>query len=481
MVITISKRKDKITIEILGGNADAVTGSCSQISFGSRKILFECGTIQEGHTILENYRLNSKMVSKIKAKQIDTVIIGHVHCDHIGNIPTLFARGCRADILVPYGSLPILKEMWLDSAFINERDCEQLSKHDKCYTPLYTQSEVFEAISNVIEVEIGSLVKIDDELSLQYQHAGHILCSCQAEVFIKQGSHTKKIVFTSDLGNVQTQKERVFIEPFKAIHKANIVIGECTYSARERHTETNLEKDIEKIKAVVTQYCIDSNNRVLIPCFSLDRTPFLLWLLYDLFGKDENFKVPIIVDSPLSNRLLNCYSSILEGDKKEMFEELMTWKNIQRVTKPEESKAVMASSGAKIILSSSGMLTAGRSIKWTQSILPRSSDCILFVGYAGEGTLAHKIKNANSQKTINIAGKPVKNKCQIVNLKNFSSHMQREDLIKYYKSFNCQKIYLCHGDKEDKLEFKTDLENALADCLKSTRVVAVNSGTKISI
>ena len=104
----------------------------------------------------------------------------------------------------------------------------------------------------------------------------------------------------------------------------------------------------------------------------------------------------------------------------------------------------------------------------------------MFIGYAGEDTLAYKIKHEKEQKTININGKPIKNKAQIIDLQSFSSHMQRKDLINYYKGINCDKIYLVHSDK-NKLEFKQDLEHAISDCLKSTRVVAVNSGTKISI
>ena len=41
-------------------------------------------------------------------------------------------------------------------------------------------------------------------------------------------------------------------------------------------------------------------------------------------------------------------------------------------------------------------------------------------------------------------------------------------------------IYLVPGDN-NKIEFKHDLQDAITDCLKSTKVVAVNNGTKISL
>ena len=479
----IAKKKDKVTLEVIGGNCEGVTGSCTSIKFNDRTILFECGGIQDGHTILENYKKNRELISKIKPKEVDMIIIGHNHHDHISNICSLFARGCKARVIVPKGSTAILKEMWLDSAFINSRDCEYLSnKYEKEYYPLYEIDDVERTLQFVEEYESNEIIELDSDISIRYYPAGHILCSQQTELYINGGSHTRKIVFTSDLGNVKTQDSRVFVENLKPITKSNIVIGECTYSKRERSMpKKDFEKDIEKIKTVVEQYCVVNKHRVLIPSFALDRTAYILWILYELFGKDSNFKIPIIVDSPLANRLLDCYSSILEGDTKEKFDEMMSWKNIKRVITPEDSIAAIADKSPKVICSSSGMLTAGRSIKWTQSILPCEQDCILFIGYAGEDTLAYKIKHNQEQKTININGKPIKNKCQIIDLKSFSSHMQRDDLINYYKTYNCDKIYLVHSDKNSKLEFKEDLEKALADCCKSTRVIAVNKGTKISL
>lgn len=440
--------------------------------------------IQDNSTILENYKANSAILNKIKSKSIEMVIVGHLHCDHIALIPMLFARGnTQARIIVPKNSISILREMWYDCCYINQRDVDTLNRRDdKSYTPLYTENEVEQALSHIEEIEVGNIISIDDNVSIRYTPAGHILCSCQTEVFINGGSHTRKILFTSDLGNTMIEDRKIFVEPFQKVNSANIVLGECTYGRRKGSmSKKDIELDRLKMKTVINQYCVDGHHRVLIPTFSLDRMPFIIWELYQIFGKDENFKIPILVDSPLANRLLDCYSSILEGDKKEKFDEMMSWKNIQRIITPEDSKAAIGDSSPKVILASSGMLTAGRSLRWVQNILPKQEDCILFVGYAGGDTLAGKIKNCREQKTININGKPFKNKCQIVDLHSYSSHMQRKDLLNYYKGINTEKIYLVHGDTQARLEFKEDLEKEFEKCLKSTRVVIVNKGTKIKL
>jgi metallo-beta-lactamase family protein len=480
----LSKKKKEVSIEVIGGNAENVTGSCTKIDFFGRTILFELGMIQDNSTILGNYRDNCAIFNKIKPKKVEMIIVGHDHCDHIGLIPMLFARGnTEAKIIVPKDSTSIIREMWSDCAFINERDAETLNrKDDKSYTPLYTQAEVDMALKNIIEVDIGSIVNIDDNIAIRYTPAGHILRSCQTELYINGGSHTRKILFTSDLGNRLIEDRKFFVENFEPVTSANIAFVESTYGRRKGSmTKKDIDLDRKKMKSVIDQYCIDSNHRVLIPTFSLDRMPFILWELYQLYGDDENFKIPILVDSPLANRLLDCYSSILDGESKEKFDEMMLWKNIHRVITPEDSKAAISDKGAKVICASSGMLTAGRSVKWVQSILPNENDCILFIGYSGEDTLSGRIKNGSAQKTININGKPYKNKCNLVSLCSFSSHMQHNDLVSYYKSINTEKIYLVHGDKQARIELKEDLEKALTDCCKSTRVVIVNKGTKISL
>lgn len=480
----MSKKKKEVSIEVIGGNSDGVTGSCTKIEFYGRTILFELGMIQDHTTILGNYKENCAILNKLKPKKIEMVVLGHCHCDHIALVPMLFARGNRdAKIIVPKDSTPILREMWSDCAFINERDVESLNrKGEKCYTPLYTQAEVEQALKNVVEIEIGTIVNIDENVAIRYTPAGHILRSCQTELYINGGSHTRKILFTSDLGNKMIQDRKVFVENFEPVSSANIVFGESTYGRRKGSmTKKDIKLDREKMKAVVEQYCVDNKHRVLIPSFSLDRVPFMLWELYSLFGNDESFDIPILIDSPLSNRLLDCYSSILDNEAKDKFDEMMSWKNIRRIVTPEDSKAAIADKGAKVILASSGMLSAGRSVRWVQSILPNENDCILFVGYCGVDTLSFKIKNGSCQKTITINGKPYKNKCNLVSLNSFSSHMQHEDLVNYYKGINCEKIYLLHGDTQARSELKEDLEKALTDCFKSTRVSIINKGMKISL
>lgn len=443
-------------------------------------MLFEFGMIQRGKSIYENYMLNKELLSSVKASRIDYVIIGHCHCDHIGLIPALYQKNCEASIIVPKGSAAILKEMWLDSAYINGRDADILTvQREHTYLPLFTEDDVYTALSHVQEIDFHEIVPLDEEVSLRYSYAGHILLSAQTELFITQKNHTKKILFTSDLGNLNLKDSKIFVELFEPVTSANIVIGEATYSSQQKPvTKKDFLLDMDKIRTVIQQYCMDEKGIVLIPCFSLDRLPYMLWLLYSM---DDQLNVPIIVDSPLGLRLLQAYRSILPADVKDQFESLLSWDKLKFIKTPEDSMAAIADHKPKVVMASSGMLTAGRSVKWTQSVITQHNNCILFIGYAATATLAYRIKHSKENPTITVNGKVCRNQANIVDLHSFSSHMQHDDLLKYYAGINAEKIYLVHSNQESKLLFKQELEQRIAENCRSTRVIAVNRSTKITL
>lgn len=478
------KKEDRISVEFLN-NGESVTGSCTIIRFLGRTILFECGGIQEGHTTLDNYRLNRKQMGKIKAKDVDMIILGHEHFDHMGNIPALINQNKNIRIITAKNTKGILEEMWLDSAYINERDCEDLSYHypDKVFTPLYIKDDVLDTLENVEEYEVGQIIELDENVSIKYSYSGHIFGACQCELYIKIGNNTKKLLFTSDLGNLQTQEIKPFVQDFEPIYKANYVFAETTYGARDNKkvTKKTLNKDLEKIKTVIEQFCKYNKRRVLMPVFSLDKCPVVLWLIYQMFKDDKDFDTTVIVDSPLTNRLLDRYNEVLEGEAKEKFEEMLSWKNLKRITEPEDSKYAMEHMRNILVLSSGGMLQSGRSVKWCRELLSHSEDCLILSGYCGENTLGYKIKNFPEQKTISINGVPVKNKAQIINIRSLSGHMQREDLLNYYSSIHAEKICLIHGEINGKVEFSQDLKKEIANKSMTTKVCVVNKGTTITI
>lgn len=476
------KKKDTVRVSFIGNNAENVTGSCTRIEFREQVILFDFGLIQQGNTILENYKLNKSFLRTVRPSEIDAIIISHLHADHVALLPWLYKNGCTAATYVALNSSSIMNEMLLDCAHINERDAETLTNmYEKKFDPLYTACDVEKTMQYVREVPEHEKTNILDGVDITFIPNGHILRSMQCTITFDTQPVNKRLTFTGDLGNLTTLKSKYYIEPFESIEKTDYLIAESTYGLNSRNNKKDYKKDIEKIKSVITQFCGDMNGRVLIPTFSLDRMPFFMSLLYDSFHNDPDFKYNIYIDSPLANRLLNCYSAILSGEKKQHFDEVMAWKNFKYIVSPEDSIAAIKSPTPKVILSSSGMLTQGRSFHWLKSVITRPNDCVCFCGYCGKDTLGYKIKNNQMHKTVNIQGKAYKNNAAIIDLKSFSGHMQHQDLVQYYSHISAKKIYLVHGDADAKLQLKEDLETELHKQCRTTQVVATNKSTSFTI
>ena len=95
-----------------------------------------------------------------------------------------------------------------------------------------------------------------------------------------------------------------------------------------------------------------------------------------------------------------------------------------------------------------------------------------------EGSLGAKIKSKNT-KTVTIDGKPIPAKCNIISLVSMSSHMQHDELLWYYSTFNFDKIALVHGEFKDKLAFSKELQEEISKKNKTGKVTCVNKSTEI--
>ena len=125
-------------------------------------------------------------------------------------------------------------------------------------------------------------------------------------------------------------------------------------------------------------------------------------------------------------------------------------------------------------------MVAGRSVAWCASLLPNANDRIVTIGYAPPGSMAYTIKQGK-QKTISISGKRYANRCQITNLGSFSSHIQRDSIIKEYGEINAEKLFLVHGDMDGRNSVKPEIEKELSNNNLSTKVVVVQKNMAVNI
>lgn len=475
----MAKSKNKIQINFIGEAANDVTGSCVYIQTPHRKILLECGLYQSCGSTLESYKINNKHFD-FKPKDIDYVFLCHCHADHIALTPKLYKESCGAHIIAPSGTKSIAEILLRDSAYIMDEDAKELSdKFQRSYAPIYSEDDVDRCLKYYEEYPIGDIIQLDDYIKFRFVPSGHILNSAQLELWITDGNITKKIGYTSDLGNIHIKK--YYTNSFEPIEKCDVLIGETTYAREERIANQKMRnKDLEKLESVIKQTCIEDNARVLIPVFSNDRCQNMMTYLYDIFNDDAGFDIPILVDSPMSTRICNAYSELLEGENAEKWRKVLAWENFHFVQDSIESREWRDSNQPVVVLASSGMMVKGRSTAWAHSMLPRENDRIVFCGYAAENSLAAIIKYGK-QKTVTISGHRVKNKCQVTDLHSFSSHAQRDTILRYYGSVECEKIILVHGEMGGKIEFAKDLQEEISKNDNTSKVVVANKGYVLSL
>lgn len=470
-------KKDILKIDFIGKNAEDVTGSMTLIRDKGLTILLEAGLYQTNN-MLEDYKVNNRKLD-IDLKKVDFIILGHVHADHSMLVPRLVAEGCKARIIVPKGSTGFFKILALDSAYIVDRDCKALQrKYKKAFHRAYKEEDVYKTLSLFEEYEMGEKLELNDRLTIRFTPSGHIINSAQIELWVKNQNlnKTSKILYTSDLGNISIPK--YYVNKFEKVEKANIVIGECTYSDPSREVKPqSREKDIEKIREVVRW----NEGIVEIPIFALDRCQNILTILYDIFGQDEDFTTDVVVDSPMAVRMLREYVNVLEGEELDKILNVLNWKNLKLIEEGKDSKAYMETVKKAVVLTAAGMLSAGRSRIWLKKIIGDSKNTLLFVGYSSSNTIASKIKNGKGIGSIKIDNKKYPNRCKIVDLKSFTSHMQYSDLLNYYSSISADKICLVHGDFSNKCKFGKTLQDEIDKKFGRARVVAVNKTTSINL
>lgn len=467
----MAKSKDNYKLNFVGNNAIEVTGSMTLLTIKDTQILIDCGMTQT-NSIQKDFEKNSRLPKEIKPNSLSYVAISHLHIDHLGLTPLLVKNGYTGTIFIPKGSKEIAKKMLLDSAYIIDRNAMMLGK-----TAYYDEQDVWTTLRQMEELDFNHIYTITEDFSVELLHAGHILSSAQILFHIKQSDgHIKRVLFTGDIGNIKNKP--VWCEEFQPCAHAHVVVGECTYNSPDRTKKSHTrDKDREKMKTVIDSV-MEVGGKVLIPSFSYSRTQVILEELYQLYHKTK-FPYNIIIDSPLSVQLTTLYHELLDGEKKEYLGKILKWENLILSSEHKVHERLVNLGKPMVIIASSGFLDFGRSNSWIKNILPKKSSHVLFVGYSSPTSIAGKIKSGE-QKTIKIGKENFKNNCNITSLNSFSSHMQYDDLIEYYKSIGAESIYLVHGEFKGKVDFANVLTDELRKDNQTTKVVAVNKGTTCS-
>ena len=146
--------------------------------------------------------------------------------------------------------------------------------------------------------------------------------------------------------------------------------------------------------------------------------------------------------------------NIFSSPDKDFF----SFPNLHVTLSVDDSKRINDNSQAKIIIAGSGMMTGGRVMHHLQRYIEDPKAGILIIGYQAQGTLGRRI--FNKEPKVRIYRDQYEVKAEVAAIGGFSAHADRIKLRKWAKpkQGGLSEIYLVHGDKEAKEEFKPYLE-----------------------
>ena len=161
------------------GAARTVTGSNFLVEAAGKKFLVDCGMYQGKVT----QELENSDPFLYDATDIDFMLLTHAHIDHSGRIPKLYNEGYRGPIYATKATCDLCEIMLPDSGHIQEVEIEWRNRKRKRegkedLPPLYTAEEALKCIELFEPVDYDDIVDIDDNISVRFNDAGHMLRVC---------------------------------------------------------------------------------------------------------------------------------------------------------------------------------------------------------------------------------------------------------------------------------------------------------------
>lgn len=214
-------------------------------------------------------------------------------------------------------------------------------------------------------------------------------------------------------------------------------------------------------------------GNIVIPSFAVERAQDIIYELNQYYTEyiqteDRDFlNVPVYVDSPLTFSATEIFlrnPDCFDEDALKLISignNPLDFRNLRFTRTTEESKQINFSKESKVIISASGMCTAGRIKHHLKHNLWRKESSIVFVGYQAEGTLGRRIKEG--EKVVKIFGEEIRVNAEIYSLDGFSGHADREGIMQWIKAFKNKpkKIFVVHGEEEAAGEISKRIEEEL--------------------
>lgn len=436
------------------GAAREVTGSCHLLHVNGHTVALDCGMFQGRRS--ESAAKNKTL--PIPIADIDAVVLSHAHIDHSGRLPFLVAQGYSKTIWSTAGTRDLCAVMLADSAHIQEKDAEFLARREREFVePLYGMRHAVRTMELMVGVPYNKPFDVVPGVRGTYVDAGHILGSASVVLDCTEGSVTKRLVFSGDIG----RSGLAIIRDPQPPTGADAVIMESTYGNRDHESVDGARAHLARI----IRETAARGGRVLIPAFAVGRTQELLYSLHSLLHEGAIPSLPVYVDSPLAIDTTTVFEMHPEDfdqseDMVRKVRELFDFPLLHFTRDVEESKAINFAKGPMIIIAASGMVEAGRILHHLAHGASDPRNTVLIVGFQAEHTLGRRI--VEKQPILKIFGEEVPLRAQVEVINGYSAHADRTELTAWIDKVKTTSpklgpIWLVHGEPEVQDIYKASL------------------------
>jgi metallo-beta-lactamase family protein len=435
---------------VFHGAAREVTGSCHLIESDGRKILLDCGMIQGGP---ERHERNREPFP-FDPSGLAAVVLSHAHIDHTGRLPLLPKAGYEGPVYATESTAALLRIMLADSGRIQEEDAEwkvrRLEKKGldaSWVTPLYTEDDALAVADRIQPLDFHRAYPLEGLGAVTFHRAGHILGAGIVELELREGgAGTRRILFSGDLGVHGAR----LLGPPETVKSPDYLIMESTYGDRRR------VESMDRTEALcqVVSETAGRGGKVIIPAFAVGRTQEILARLNDLVESGRLPGIPVFVDSPMATAVTKVFAMHPEGYSGEARRLLesgdkpLEFPGLKLISSVRDSMALNGLRGPAVIISASGMCTAGRIKHHLKHNISDPRNTILFVGYQAAHTLGRHIQDGTDP--VRIFGSWFEVNARVLSMDGFSAHADRDELVAWYDALGSVggRTFLVHGEEE---------------------------------
>ena len=417
------------------GAVGTVTGSKYLVRSGDARVLVDCGLFQG----VKGWRVRNREPLPFAAGDIDAVILTHAHLDHTGYLPVLVRDGFRGPVFCTGATADLAAIILLDSAHLQEEDAgyanrHGYSRHDPAL-PLYTRLDAERAIERLRTVRFGDAFEPARGTQAVLHSAGHILGAATVRVADAETS----LMFSGDLG----RPEDPLILPPAPAPAAEHVVVESTYGNRRHGRE-----DAVQALAGVIRRTAARGGAVLIPAFAVARAQAVLYELDRLARAGEIPELPVFLDSPMASRATDVFLRHAAELRVGAADFRRAVARVEVVESVGDSKRIDRLAYPRIIVSASGMATAGRVLHHLKALAPDPRNTVLLAGFQAPGTRGADMAAGAGEVKIHGAYVPVR--AEVVHLDGFSSHADYEEILAWLAALPAapREVFVTHGEPD---------------------------------